>query len=187
MQGEFTEFMVKFGQQLSYHATPEQINVSTVAPTETMNDAFLLTYRFFLQANEPICFINPNQEISPRLTDPSLSPQWREEVQDVAQKIHAYLREEPHFMPIQVNLCDQQGNIRTENLTRWDILETILYGDAAHSSKRKRLNSWLSTPFAPLVEAFLMGEFRAILVCTLDGIQHLADCARIELDLPQNR
>lgn len=179
--------MEEFGQQLSYHATPEQITVSTVAPTGTMNDAFLLTYRFFLQANEPICFINPNQEISPRLTDLSLSPQWREEFQDFAKKIHAYLREKPHLMPIQVNLCDQQGNIRIENLTRWDILETILYGDAAHSSKRKRLNSWLSTPFAPIVEAFLMREFRDILVYTLDGIQYLAECARIELDLPQNR
>ncbi len=185
-QEEFTKFIEKLGHQLSYlyTAEPQQLIVTTVAPTETMNKSFLLTYRMFVQEKDKIGFINPNQKISRQLLDSSLSPQWLEQVKDVAQKIHTFLREKP-TIPMNFNLNDQQGNTRTENPTRWDILETLLYGEYAHSTKRKRLNNWLSTPFAPMIKGFLMMEFRDILAYTLGGILHLAHYARIELTLPQ--
>jgi hypothetical protein len=116
----------------------------------------------------------------------SLSPQWLEQIQDVAQKIHLFLLEKPTGQ-INFNLIDQQGNTRTENPTRWDILETLLYGDYSHATQRERLNNWLSTPFAEMVKGFLMMEFRDILAYTLGGILHLAHYARIELALSQSR
>jgi len=181
-QEEFTQFLEEFGHQLSYQYTadPQQLTVSTIAPTETMNKSFLLTYRMFVQGSEHMRFIDPTRNVSPDLLDSSLSPQWLEQVQDVAQKIHTFLREMPS-MPIVINLIDQQGNTRTENPTRWDILETLLYGDYSHVTQRERLKNWLSTPFAPMVKGFLMMEFRNILVITLTGIRHLAHYARIEL------
>jgi hypothetical protein len=136
----------------------------------------------FVQGSEHMCLIDPTKAISPDLLDSSLSPQWLEQVQDVAQKIHTFLRERP-TMPIQFNLIDPQGNTRAENPTRWDILETLLYGEYAHSSQQERLNNWLSTPFAPMIKGFLMMEFRDILAFTLRGILHLAHYARIELGL----
>lgn len=186
-QEEFILFLEKFGHQLSYQYTadPQQFTVSTVAPTETMNKSFLLTYRMFVQRSEHMRFIDPNRPVSPDLLDSSLSPQWLEQVQDVAQKIHTFLRDRPS-MPIVINLVDQQGNTRTENPTRWDILETLLYGDYSHVTQRERLKNWLSTPFAPMVKGFLMMEFRDILAFTLRGILHLAHYARIELGLPQS-
>jgi hypothetical protein len=138
------------------------------------------------QVRDNIGFIDPTKEISPALLDPSLSSQWLEQVQDVTPKIHAYLLEKPPGR-IEINLIDQQGNMRTEIPTRWDILETLLYGEYAHSSQRKRLKNWLSTPFEEMVRGFLMMEFREILTYTLDGILHLAHYARIELALPQSR
>ncbi len=183
-QQEFTQFIEEFGQQLRYTADPQQFTVSTVAPTQTMTDSFLLTYRMFVQSKDKIGFIDPNQKVSQDLLDSSLSPQWLAEVQDVAQKVHTFLREKP-TIPIVFNLIDQQGNTRTESPTRWDILETLLYGDRSHTTPalRKRLKNWLTTDFEEMVRSLLMREFREILAVTLSAIQHLAHYARLELGL----
>lgn len=184
-QQEFTQFIEEFGQQLRYMADPQQFTVSTVAPTETMTDSFLLTYRMFVQRSDHMCFIDPTKAISEELLDASLSPQWLAEVQDVAQKVHTFLREKP-ILPIEFNLIDQQGNTRTESPTRWDILETLLYGDRSHASpvQRKRLKNWLSTPCKEQVWELLMMEFINILAVPLSDIQYLAHYARLELGLP---
>jgi hypothetical protein len=184
---DFTQFLQEFGQQLSYQYTadPQQLTMSTVAPTQTMHKSFLLTYRMFVQGSEHMRFIDPNKPVSSDLLDSSLSPQWLAQVQDVAQKTHQFLCEKPSGQ-IEINLIDQQGNKRTETLTRWDILETLLYGEYSHASQRERLRNWLSTPFADMVRGLLMMEFRNILAVTLAGIQYLAHYARIELGLPQS-
>ena len=185
---DFTQFIEEFGHQLRYIADPQQFTMSTVAPTQTMTDSFLLTYRMFVQGSEHMRFLEPSKVISEELLDASLSPQWVAEVQDVAQKVHTFLREKP-TIPIVFNLIDQQGNTRTESPTRWDILETLLYGDRSHATPalRKRLKNWLSTPFKEQVWELLMMEFRHILAVTLSAIQHLAHYARIELALSQSR
>jgi hypothetical protein len=182
---DFTRFIEEFGQQWSfqYTADPQQLTMSTVAPTQTMHKSFLLTYRMFVQGSENMRFIDPNKKVSQDLLDSSLSPQWLEQVQDVAQIIHLFLLEKPPGR-IEINLIDQQGNMRTESLTRWDILETLLYGDYSHATQRERLKNWLSPPFEPMVRGFLMMEFRDILAYTLGGILHLAHYARIELAIP---
>jgi hypothetical protein len=184
---DFTRFLQEFGQQLTYHYTadPQQLTMSTVAPTQTMHKSFLLTYRMFVQGSEHMRFIDPNKPVSPDLLDSSLSSQWLAQVQDVAQKTHQFLREKPSGQ-IEINLIDQQGNKSTETLTRWDILETLLYGEYSHASQRERLRNWLSSPFAEMFKPFLMMEFRDILAFTLNGIQYLAHYARIELGLPQS-
>jgi len=182
---DFTQFLQEFGQQLSYQYTadPQQLTMSTVAPTQTMHKSFLLTYRMFVQSKDKIGFIDPHQKVSQDLLDSSLSPQWLAQMQDVANKIRQFLREKPH-MPIEFKLVDLQGNTRTESPTRWEILETLLYGEYAHASQQERLKNWLSTSFAPMVREFLMMEFRNILAVTLAGIQHIAHYARLELALP---
>ena len=184
-QEEFTKFLGEFGHQLFYQYTadPQQLTMTTIAPTETMNKSFLLTYRMFVQGSEHMRFIDPTRSISPDLLDSSLSPQWLEKVQDTAQKIHTYLREKPNGQ-VQFNLIDPQGNNRIEIPTRWDILEAFLYGDYSHITQRERLKNWLSTPFEQLVRGFLMMEFRDILTTTLSSIRYLAHYARIELGLP---
>ena len=184
-QEEFTKFLEEFGHQLCYQYTadPQQLTVTTIAPTQIMNKSFLLTYRMFVQGSEHMRLIDPTKKISPVLLDSSLSPQWLEQVQDVAQKIHAFLLKKPTGQ-MEVNLIDPQGNMRTEYLTRWDILETLLYGDYLHATQRERLKSWLSTPFKEMVMGFLLMEFRDILAYSLGGILHLAQYARIELALP---
>jgi len=116
---DFTQFLQEFGHQLSYQLTadPQQLTVSTVAPTQTMHKSFLLTYRMFVHSRDKIGFIDPNQRVSQDLSDCSLSPQWLEEVQDVAKKIRQFLLEKPH-MPIEFILVDLQGNRRTDSPTR---------------------------------------------------------------------
>jgi len=184
-QEDFTQFLQEFGQKLTYQYTadPQQLTMSTVAPTQTMHKSFLLTYRMFVQGSEHMRFIDPNKPVSSDLLDSSLSPEWLAQVQDVSQKIHQFLREKPP-MQFEINLIDQQGNKRTESLTRWDILETLLYGDYSHATQRERLKNWLSTPFAEMFKAFLMMEFRDILVLTLNAIRFLAYHARLELTAP---
>ena len=186
VEEDFTQFIKEFGHTLSYHyvAEAQEFTTNTVAPTQTMHKSFLLTYRMFVQASEHMRFIDPRKPVSPELLDSSLSPQWLEEVQDVVKTIHTFLLEKPKLL-VEINLIDQQGNRRTESLTRWDILETFLYGDYSHATQRERLKNWLSTPFGPMVKGLLMMEFRDILLYTLQGILQLAHYAQIELDLLQ--
>jgi len=183
---DFTHFLADFGQQLSYQYTADsqQLTMSTVAPTQTMHKSFLLTYRMFVQGSEHMRFIDPTRSVSPELLDSSLSPQWLEQVQGVAQKTHLFLLEKPSGR-IEMKLIDPQGNTRTESLTRWDILETFLYGDYSHVTQRERLNNWLSGPFAPMSRGFLMMEFGGILAQTLQAILYLAHYAELELAVPQ--
>lgn len=180
---EFTRFMQEFGNTLTYQytANPQQIMVRTIAPTETMNKSFLLTYRMFVQGSEHMRFLDPTKEVSPDLVNPSLSVEWLNQIHMVSNAIHAYLLDAP-TMPITINLVDPQGNVTSESLRRWDILETVLYGDYAHVSQRKRLQAWLSGPFGSMFQEFLMLEFREILMTTLHAIHYLADCARQEIE-----
>ena len=184
---DFTQFLQEFGQQLRYQYTadPQQLTMSAVAPTQTMHKSFLLTYRMFVHSRDKIGFIDPNQKVPQDLLHSSLSPKWLEEVQDVAKKIRQFLLEKP-TIPIEFILVDLHGNTRTESPTRWDILETLLYGEYAHASQRERLKNWLTTDFEEEVRSFLMREFRDILMVTLSGIIYLADYARIELGLAQS-
>jgi hypothetical protein len=48
-QEEFTQFLAEFGHQLSYRYTnePQQLTVTTVAPSQTMHKSFILTYLTF--------------------------------------------------------------------------------------------------------------------------------------------
>jgi hypothetical protein len=183
---DFTHFLADFGQQLSYQYTADsqQLTMSTVAPTQTMHKSFLLTYRMFVQGSEHMRFIDPTRNVSPELLDSSLSLQWLEQVQGVAQKTHLFLLEKPPGR-IEIKLIDPQGNTRTESLTRWDILETFLYGDYSHVTQRERLNNWLSGPFEPMSRGFLMMEFGGILAQTLQAILYLAHYAEMELTVPQ--
>lgn len=183
-QEEFTVFLREFGHRLNYQYTSEsqELTVSTLAPTETMNKSFILTYRMFIQANEGIGLLNPTRPISPILLDASLSSEWRDQVQDVAGKIHAHLLQQP-MVQINVKLVDEQGSQTTEVLTRWDILDTLIYGQYAHTTKRKRLQNWLSTPYAEVFREMPMVEFRNIVVFTLGGIHHLVPYARKELEI----
>lgn len=184
---DFTRFLAEFGQQLTYQYTadPEQLMVSTVAPTQTMHKSFLLTYRMFVQRSEHMRFIDPTRNVSPELLDPSLSPQWREQMQGVAEQTHRFLLEQPTGR-IEIKLIDPQGNVKTESLRRWDILETLLYGDYSHVTQRERLHNWLSGPFAPMTRGVLMMEFGGILAQTLQAILYLAQYAQMELALPQS-
>jgi len=91
---DFTQFIEEFGHQLSYQYTadPQQLTMTTVAPSQTMHKSFLLTYRMFVQGSEHMRLLDPTKKISPELSDSSLSSQWLEQVQDVAEKIHTFLR-----------------------------------------------------------------------------------------------
>ena len=183
-QEEFVAFLQESGHQFSYRFTSESQNivVSEVAPTETMNKSFILTYRMFIQANEGLRLLDPTKPISSVLLDASLSTEWKDQLQDVAGKIHAYLLDQPKW-PIDITLVDEHGSQTTEVLTRWDILDTFVYGQYAHTTKQKRLRNWLSTPFASTVRGMLMMELRNIMIFTLRGIHHLVPYAQKELDV----
>jgi len=64
-QEDFTQFLQEFGQRLTYQYTadPQQLTMSTVAPTQTMHKSFLLTYRMFVQGSEHMRFIDPHSAV----------------------------------------------------------------------------------------------------------------------------
>jgi len=70
---DFTQFIEEFGHQLSYQYTadPQQLTMTTVAPSQTMHKSFLLTYRMFVQGSEHMRLLDPTKKISPELLDSS--------------------------------------------------------------------------------------------------------------------
>ncbi len=74
---DFTQFIEEFGHQLSYQYTtdPQQLTMTTVAPSQTMHKSFLLTYRMFVQGSEHMRLLDPK---SPLHDGISLKPYFME-------------------------------------------------------------------------------------------------------------
>jgi hypothetical protein len=102
-------------------------------PEEEAIDAFVLTFRYFIQDNETTSFRNMEQHYLAAPVDAAL----KEEFKKLRREINEYLDE-----PVGINY-------NNEDLTRRRIMDVFVYGGFSHANEEKRrlYKTWMSDPF----------------------------------------
>ncbi len=120
-------------------------------PDEEAIDAFVLTFRYFIQDNEQTSFRNMEQHYLAAPLDPALQQQFV----DLRKEINEYLDESLNI------------NYNNEDLTRRRVMDVCGYGGFSHANedKRRLYKTWMSDPF---IGKWIEHEF----VNTLGNIHH---------------
>jgi len=137
-------------------------------PDQEAIDAFVLTFRLFIQPNDRTSFDSLSKRVLP---DPDVSIEWKQEFTKVRDELDQYL--------------DAQAEIHLirdgSSPTRREVMDLIIYGDLAHSDKAKsrELAAWKNESWMfPLLEA----EFSSILMRVRRAIDRIADLSEREVD-----
>ena len=125
-------------------------------PSAEAIDAFVLTFRFFIQNNEKISFYNMASVYRSQL----ISQVRREQFDKMRNDINNFLDSKTEMVVQQVN--DKKEQVSIETLTHRQIMDTFIYGGLSHAdeNKKKKLDSWLY--FAPSAVTFNYLFVRAI-------------------------
>jgi hypothetical protein len=103
-------------------------------PPEEAIDAFVLTFRYFIQDNEVTSFRKMQQHYDEAPIDPSLKQKFTQ----LRKEVNEHL--------------DSETNINSdgENLTPRKIMDTFVYGGLSHANEEKRRlwKAWMNNPFA---------------------------------------
>ena len=127
-------------------------------PDEEAIDAFVLTFRFFIQDNEKSSLRNMAECYEKALVSSKLKDTFAE----VRNELNLYL-DQPSFINF---------NYNGENFTRRKIMEIFIYGGMAHanSAKKQLYDEWMSIPLA---RTLLENEFVSILTDVLNAIIYI--------------
>lgn len=128
----------------------EAISVTLTGPGSEQIDAFILTFRLFIQDNDQFSF---RWLANNALNDPGVSDHWKNEFPKARIGMNRYLDEHPS---IRITIQEDVSP------TRRDILNVFIYGDLSHVNNEKRviLSRWMTMPVVP---GFLQMEFIQIL------------------------
>jgi hypothetical protein len=120
-------------------------------PDEEAIDAFVLTFRYFIQDNEQTSFRNMEQHYRAAPLDSELQKQFV----DLRKEINEYLDEKLNI------------NYNNEELTRRRVMDVCVYGGFSHANedKRRLYKTWMSDRF---IGKLIEHEF----VSTLGNIHH---------------
>lgn len=136
-------------------------------PNVKEQDAFLLTFRMFIQKNESISFPN----IHGLLRDKDLSNELREGIKSARQAYFNYLNSHSDYT---VELFEGRP-------TRMLMLETVLYGGLAHGNDLETIKRFKNWSRDDIRASLLTQEFTAILLQVLVFINHVAELSEKEL------
>ncbi|HNB52584.1 MAG TPA: hypothetical protein PK530_11605 [Anaerolineales bacterium] len=132
-------------------------------------DAFLLTFRLFIQKNESISFPN----LHGLLRDKGLSQELQEGIKTVRRAYFDYLNSYSNYT---VNLFEGHP-------TRLQMLETVLYGGLAHGNDLETIQRYQYWSRDDVRSGLLIQEFTTILLHVLGFINFIADLSEKELEL----
>lgn len=135
-------------------------------PNEEAIDAFILTFRFFIQDNEQSSFHKMAEHYLAAPIDESLKSAFA----TTRKNINEFLDESSDF-PIEYN---------GRRLTRREVMDIFVYGGLAHANQAKKelYDSWMSIPpFRPVIE----NEFVYTLAIILDAINYIKGLNEITL------
>jgi len=135
-----------------------EVKTITVVPDQDSIDAFVLTFRFFIQNNERCSFGNLTKTYEKSFVPEKL----RKEYFKTRKELNEYLDS-----PSSTNI-----KIEDEVLTRRRILDVFIYGGLAHATpkKKKVFDSWMNKP---IISDLLKFEFVNILIGILSVIKYV--------------
>jgi hypothetical protein len=137
-------------------------------PEDEALEAFILTFRFFIQNNERTSF-GSLEKIS---DDPAVSTYWKQEYNRVRATLNQHLDEPTDPMTV----CWQNHII-----TRREVMDVFIYGGLAHATREKRqaFEDWRTNSG---VFPMFQYEFMNILMEILMTIRYLAYLSEHELN-----
>lgn len=162
------------GFTLKYRKGEEIVEARRQGPTEEPVEAFVLTFRFFVQDNEDTSFRNMANLYRDLLQAGLVQESLVEDFNEACDAMNAYLNEKPY-----INVT-----YNGKSFTRRQILDTFVYGGLAHANVNKKVlcDEWKQIPFIfPMLE----NEFVSILMKILyiiDGVRHINAVAIRELE-----
>lgn len=139
-----------------YATQDQQVHTAINLPDEEAIRAFVLTFRFFIQEKETSSF--------KRLADTYEKLPVSEELKTQYSTLRRGLND----------LLDASSNLKIFNLTRRDIIWTIIYGELAHSDEEKlaRIDVWRKDP---VIWTLVQFEFNSSLADVLEYIVAVAN------------
>lgn len=154
---------------ISWNAN-EGLNVIRGGPGDEAVDAFVLTFRFFIQNNERVSFGSLNDQV---MADSGVSDAWKTEFTRIRAELNEYLDARPT-----INYAVDGKSISSNR----ELLDTFVYGGLAHANVQKRqvFEAWRSDQMAFQLLQF---QFATILVNTLKAISYMAHLSEQELKL----
>jgi hypothetical protein len=117
----------KFGYTVSSGADGS-FTVERHGPSDEAVDAFVLTYRFFVQDNEPTSF----RRMAALYGEMPVDSPWKDGAQSTRQQLNSFLDGPTHIV------------VANHRITRRELHDTFLWGDLAHANKAKedQLTEW---------------------------------------------
>jgi len=128
---------------ISWKETDKGLGVITkerIGPSKETIDAFVLTFRFFIQDNEACSLRN----LSALYRESPVSDTLKNDFENIRTKINNFLDSGPQMGIMFLG----------EKLTYRKIMYTIIYGDLAHASAREKdkFEMWMDSPLSPFIE-----------------------------------
>lgn len=132
-KSSFMKFLLERGSGVTISGDKDgRLTAETRWPDEEARDAFVLTFRFFIQKKERSSL----RKMAKVYDNLPISQQQKELFKNARKKLNDFL---DFRSPMQIH--DQV-------ITRRDILNTFIYGELAHANekKKKTLDQWMSYP-----------------------------------------
>lgn len=127
-----------------------------VGPDEEAMDAFVLTFRFFIQDNEQTSL----RQMANHYADAPVDQALKDEFAKARDQINRFLDSPTHI------------NYNNEVLTCRRIMDVFMYGGFSHANedKRRLYKTWMNDPF---VSQFIVHIFVSTLAYIQSGIAHI--------------
>ena len=132
-----------------------QISCHT-GPNQEFIDAYLLTFRFFIQGNESVSFKNMGKNFE----YPEINQSYLHRFNEVREVLNEYLDGKTMF-------------VVSEPLTRRKLMETFIFGDLGHANREEKRNEFLKWSKNELMIELMKNEFRDILARVLIAINQV--------------
>jgi hypothetical protein len=159
LDSRFVQFALK-EKKFSFEVRMErgkEVETSKILPNGDAIDAFVLTFRYFVQNNERCSFGN----LAKTYSKPSTPLEMKDEYFKARKNLNDYL--------------DSSASVKIgdEPLSRRRVLDIFVYGGLAHAhpEKKEMFDNWMKNP---LFSGFFEVEFASILISVLNIIQYVA-------------
>lgn len=158
LNSRFVEY-IRRKKRISFEVHGERgkpIKTFRILPDQDAIDAFVLTFRYFIQDNERCSFGNLAKTYSKSV----IPSEMKERYSKARKNLNKYL--------------DSPASLKFEHesTTKRRILDIFVYGGLAHANpgKKKVLGKWIENP---IVSGFFEAEFVSILFNVLNIIQYV--------------
>lgn len=155
----FMKFLVERGTGITISGGKgKATRAETKWPNDEARDAFILTFRFFIQKKEKSSF----KKMAKVYENLPISQEKKESFKDARNKFNDYLDSKS---PI---------TFRGQGITYREIIKVFLYGEFAHANEKKKeiFDQWMSYPLMNVLIynefIYILGNVMYIIACVQD-------------------